>query len=152
MNKVYIIGFILLVITAVFAKKEYFTDPTNINNDSSTRFLNAIKILTPAQTADAVKLVDVSDNDVSGNDVSGNWLSQFNGMQFLKDIRSVVRDEIIANNIATSNTAKASSIENKEIPQSPSIVQGKVFSNPAYDMNQYIRKDSIPCYACSVDY
>ena len=72
-------------------------------------------------------------------------------MQFLKDIRSVVRDEIIANNMATSNTAKAS-IENKQAIESPASMQGKVFSNPAYDMNQYIRKDSIPCYACSLDY
>jgi hypothetical protein len=95
-------------------------------------------------TATQNKLVDVSDND---------WKSQFNGMQFLKDIRSVVRDEIIANNIATANTTKAA-IENKvaQEVQTPSIMQGKAFSNPAYDMNQYIRKDSIPCYACTLDY
>lgn len=168
MNRVYIIAFVLLIITAVFAKKEYFTDPTNINNDIISRFVSSTNILTPAATGTTAQQTAASagttaqqtaaaagttavQKDISDNDVNDSWKSQFNGMQFLKDIRSVVRDEIIANNMATSNTAKAS-IENKQAIESPASMQGKVFSNPAYDMNQYIRKDSIPCYACSLDY
>lgn len=146
MNNFYIIAAILLILSAVFARREYFVaNPTNINIDSVSRFLAGIAILKP---------VDASGNDISGNDISGNDISTQNP-QLVKDIRSAVRDEIIATNLASSNTAKAATGASCNQPTilTPSLQQGQQFSNPAtYDMNQYIRKDSIPCHACTLDY
>ncbi len=144
MNNFYIIAIVLLIFCAIFARREYFiADPTNINKDSATRFLAGIAVLKP---------VDLSGNDISGNNISGNNITK--NPQLIKDIRSVVRDEIIAANVTSANTAKAATGAscNQATTLTPSLQQGQQFSNPAYDMNQYIRKDSIPCHACTLDY
>jgi hypothetical protein len=68
----------------------------------------------------------------------------------MKDIRSVVKEEIRANNMNV-NTQKRS--DAKLAADTVSLLQGRQYTDPAkYDMNEYIRKDSIPCYACTLDY
>jgi hypothetical protein len=85
----------------------------------------------------------------------------------LRDIQKVVRNEIIANRLTTPLIKKDG--ENND--NTDSTAQGKEYEESCYkgtenrcpknpdgtcppipDMTQYIKKDAIPCYGCSLDY
>ena len=85
----------------------------------------------------------------------------------LKDIQSVVKNEILANRSVTPVVNS----EVKPTAKTASVSQGKEYEDSCYkdkdykssknsddecpsmpDMAQYIKKDSIPCWGCSVDY
>lgn len=85
----------------------------------------------------------------------------------LKDIQSVVKNEILANRSVTPVTNS----DVKPTAKTASVSQGKEYENSCYkdtdykssknsddscpqmpDMAQYIKKDAIPCWGCSVDY
>ena len=63
--------------------------------------------------------------------------------------------------MTTASSQPLFQTESKEsalLSNDPSLLQGQEHSRatrPTYcpkDMNEYIRKDSIPCYACTLDY
>lgn len=85
----------------------------------------------------------------------------------LKDIQSVVKNEILANRSVTPVLNSA----NAPAAKTASVSQGKEYEDSCYkdteykcpknsdgscppvpDMAEYIKKDSIPCWGCSVDY
>lgn len=101
--------------------------------------------------------------------ISGSGYDAMNLQQraeLLKDIQKVVRNEVLANRSTTP-------IISGETIQKPSdsTSQGQEYSDSCYkdteyrcpknpdgscppipDMSQYIRKDQIPCWGCSLDY
>jgi hypothetical protein len=133
MKSFYILAFIMLILSAVFARREYFENPTTPSSITT--------IITPT-----------SEVDISGN------AEITDSAQLLRDIRSTIRNELLSNKAITSNTSKSSICKEAPSEISQCIQQGAAFNNanPAqqkpFDMNMYIRKDSIPCHACTLDY
>jgi len=80
----------------------------------------------------------------------------------LKDIQKVVRNEILANrNTTPIVNDEATCQEDNECENTTATSQGKEYSSRCHkdkscsqqpDMSQYIKKDSIPCWGCSLDY
>jgi hypothetical protein len=101
--------------------------------------------------------------------ISGSGYNAMNLQQkaeLLKDIQKVVRNEILANR----NTTPVTNNNNNE-KSTDSTSQGKEYENSCHkdteyrcpknpdgtcpsvpDMSEYIKKDSIPCFGCSLDY
>jgi hypothetical protein len=86
--------------------------------------------------------------------------------ELLRDIQKVVRNEILSNRYTTPMVN-----ESKEKKSTDSTAQGDEYSDschkdteyrcpknpdgtcpPIPDMTKYIKKDSIPCFGCSLDY
>ena len=87
--------------------------------------------------------------------------------ELLKDIQKLVKNEVLAN----SSTKPIISGETRKSQDTDSTAQGKEYEESCYkdteyrcpknpdgscppvpDMTQYIKKDEIPCYGCSLDY
>jgi E3 ubiquitin-protein ligase DOA10 len=80
----------------------------------------------------------------------------------LKDIQKIVRNEILANrNTTPIMNDEATCQDDNECENTTATSQGKEYSSRCHkdkscsqqpDMAQYIKKDSIPCWGCSLDY
>lgn len=79
----------------------------------------------------------------------------------LRDIQQIVRNEVLQTRGMTTANAQplfqAASKEKVLLSEDPSLQQGAEHCNtrPTFcpkDMSQYIRKDQIPCWGCTVDY
>lgn len=80
----------------------------------------------------------------------------------LKDIQKIVRNEILANrNTTPIMNDEATCQDDNECENTTATSQGKEYSSRCHkdkscsqqpDMTQYIKKDSIPCWGCSLDY
>jgi hypothetical protein len=101
--------------------------------------------------------VDASGNDISGNDISGNDIeSIYKSMRdfFMKEVKDTLRETLEKNAPKKSSTSINSN--NSELKDScmDSIVkdQGKEWLKyiPGKNPDDYIRKDSIPCWGCSL--
>ena len=87
--------------------------------------------------------------------------------ELLKDIQKLVKNEVLANR----STKPIISGETRKLPDTDSTAQGKEYEENCYketeyrcpknpdgscppvpDMTQYIKKDAIPCWGCSIDY
>ena len=87
--------------------------------------------------------------------------------ELLKDIQKLVKNEVLANR----STKPIISGETRKSQDTDSTAQGKEYEESCYketeyrcpknpdgscppvpDMTQYIKKDEIPCYGCSLDY
>ena len=87
--------------------------------------------------------------------------------ELLKDIQKLVRNEVLVNR----NTKPIISGETRKYLDTDSTAQGKEYEENCYkdteyrcpknpdgscppvpDMTQYIKKDAIPCWGCSIDY
>lgn len=98
-----------------------------------------------------------------------NAMSLLQKTDLLKDIQQLVKNEIIAQRQTTPINTDIESISG--MGESESTQQGKEFNKsckkdcegpcprnkdgtcpPVPDMSQYIRKDQIPCWNCSLDY
>ena len=135
-------------------------------NVLSNRLKDLISILTqsnvplkPAQ--DTVK--DISNNSQPmplESDMSNNNISQFYKMlkpQIHNDITNAVNKGFERSTVLPTN-------QKRNTPPSPAIAQGMAWpygpggqqhcggQEDTPDMNEYIRKDSIPCWACDVKY
>ena len=130
------------------------TAATTTTADSSSKDTTA----TPTRT-DVVPEVSIS-----GSGYDAMTLQQ--RADLLRDIQKVVRNEILANRLTTPLNEK----EHKK-SDTDSTAQGKEYEESCYkgteyrcpknpdgtcppvpDMTQYIKKDAIPCYGCSLDY
>ena len=67
----------------------------------------------------------------------------------LKDIQKLFRNELIANRSTDSSMKDTSSCSDNG---SHSTAQGQEYHKDGCQSAQYIKKDSIPCWGCSVDY
>ena len=102
---------------------------------------------------------------ISGSGYDAMTLQQ--RMELLKDIQKVVRNELISHR----STDPIISGETRKSPASDATAQGKEYKKSCYkgadescpsypdgscppvpDMSQYIKKDAIPCWGCSLDY
>ena len=84
-----------------------------------------------------------------------------NAAALLRDIQQIVHNELLQNKGMTTANAQplfqAASKERVLLSEDPSLQQGAEHCNsrPTYcpkDMSQYIRKDQIPCWGCTLDY
>lgn len=145
----YLVALLLILIAALvimrYKRKESFTDSATA--PATTATAPATTVTAPATTATTETAPATTVTAPATSTCSTD-------IQMIKDIRQVVKDEISKNNAFTMNTVKSSM--NQEIQNTPSLQQGSQFkSNPAIsvcDSNEYIRKDSIPCNACTLDY
>ena len=104
------------------------------------------------------------DISISKNCQDARLLQQKSEM--LKDIQKVVRNEILANRNTTpvmDDNSCNSGCDNKNDTNTntTAVVQGKEYASRCHkdktcsqqpDMTQYIKKNSIPCWGCSLDY
>ena len=140
-------------------------------NVLSNRLKDLISILTQSSVplsrpADTVK--DISNNSqpmpldsrMNNKDMSNNDISQFYKMlkpQIHNDITNAVNKGFERSTVLPNN-------QKRNTPPSPAIAQGMAWpygpggqqhcggQEDTPDMNEYIRKDSIPCWACDVKY
>lgn len=84
-----------------------------------------------------------------------------NKASLLRDIRKVIHNEMMRDrSMTTANAQPMYQTESKGsalLSNDPSLLQGQEHGRgrPSWcpkDMNEYIRKDSIPCYGCTLDY
>jgi len=69
---------------------------------------------------------------------------------FLKSIQKMIHNELLASRSTDSNMVGASS--DASCNGSDATQQGQDYMSSKSDMSKYIKKDSIPCYGCTLDY
>lgn len=74
---------------------------------------------------------------------------------FLSSVQKIIRNELLA----SRSTDKGVTSQHDQVPSisSQALSQGKEYSNAGHktncpDMDDYIKKDSIPCWGCALDY
>jgi hypothetical protein len=126
--------------------------------ESDTQTLAAAAPAAPSRTD------IVPDISISKNGQDARLLQQKSEM--LKDIQKVVRNEILANRNTTpvmDDNSCNSGCDNKNDTNTntTATIQGKEYASRCHkdktcsqqpDMSQYIKKNSIPCWGCSLDY
>lgn len=75
-----------------------------------------------------------------------------NKSNMLKNIQKIVRNEIAASRNQSENNPMAMANESCASSGSHAMQQGNEYKQNKHDMSEYIRKDSIPCWGCSLDY
>jgi hypothetical protein len=68
---------------------------------------------------------------------------------FLKSIQKIIRNELIASRSTDADMIGAS---DSSCNPTDSTQQGQDYMSSKSDMSKYIKKDSIPCYGCTLDY
>jgi len=130
-------------------------------------------VVAPTASAPAPKRNDVRP-EVTMSDTSYNAMALKQKSDLLTNIQKIFRNELLANRSTDSSVIDKTSSSSSD---SSSTQQGKEFNKssqkcdgssdednyrcpknpdgscpPVPDMTQYIKKDSIPCWGCSVDY
>ena len=111
---------------------------------------------------DVTPQVVVSDTGYTAMDLQ-------NKSSLLKDIQQIVRQEIITSRNQPTNHPMAlqsnrsskscdtkshdnESCDNESCNDSNAVTQGNEYQQGKHDMSQYIKKNAIPCWGCSLDY
>ena len=103
------------------------------------------------QRNDVIPEVVVSDTSFSAMDLQ-------NKSALLKDIQKIVKQELLMsrnqpiNNPIEMGSLRKSRKNSEDCDGTDSTQQGTEFRSSKQDMSNYIRKDSIPCWGCSLDY
>jgi len=86
-----------------------------------------------------------------------NSLGVYNSIKdsILYDVKKAVRDEVVGNlgsSYANANAASSSNVITDSCIDSAAALQGSDFMRyiPGKNPDDYIRKDSVPCYGCSI--
>ena len=87
---------------------------------------------------------------VSVSDTGYNAMQLQNQSSLLSNIKKIVQDELRTSRVQSKNHPLALSGKNNS--SSNSTKQGKEYMNEKKDMSKYIKKDSIPCWGCTLDY
>jgi hypothetical protein len=98
---------------------------------------------TPSRT-DIIPQVTVSDTGYTAMELA-------NKANFLQDIQRIVRQEIISSRNNSNNHPMGMGSDD-DCSNSHANSQGKEYRKSKPDMSQYIKKDSIPCWNCDLDY
>lgn len=167
----------LLVLLVVVISVSYFLNKEgfeNITNEATVQGVKpvdnlskAVTTVTPASDSSIPERNDIiPEVKISGSGYDAMNLQQ--KMDLLRDIQQAVRNEILAGR----STKPIISGETRQQPRhTDSTAQGKEYEDNCYkdteyrcpknpdgtcppvpDMTQYIRKDAIPCWGCSLDY
>jgi hypothetical protein len=134
---------------------------TNVSSQSAAKQVSS-NTAKPVRT-DIVPQVTIS---LDGHDAA--LLQQKS--ELLKDIQKVVRNEVLANR-STTPLLCGDECPNENSTVTDAAAQGQEYENSCYkdkeyrcpknpdgscppvpDMTQYVKKDSIPCWGCSLDY
>lgn len=89
---------------------------------------------------------------VSLSDTGYTALELQNKSNMLKNIQKIVRNEIVASRNQPENNPMAMANESCDSSGSNAMQQGNEYKRNKSDMSEYIKKDSIPCWGCSLDY
>ncbi len=177
--KLTLFGLVLVLIGVIavsyYTNKEGFDDISNSYLNSVSKDLGtAVNTVSP-NTTEATNQIDNTTSVPTRNDIvpevsiSG---SGYNAMtlqekaDLLKDIQKLVRNEVLAHRATTPIISGET-----EHKKTDSTAQGQDYESscakdteyrcpknpdgscpPIPDMTQYIKKDAIPCYGCSLDY
>jgi hypothetical protein len=177
--KLTLVGLVLVLIGVIaisyYTNKEGFDDISNSYLNSVSKDLgSAVNTVSPNIT-EATNQVDTTATVPTRNDVvpevsisgSGyNAMSLQEKADLLKDIQKLVRNEVLAHRATTPIITGET-----EHKKTDSTAQGQDYESscakdteyrcpknpdgscpPIPDMTQYIKKDAIPCYGCSLDY
>ena len=125
-----------------------------IESDKHTVVAASVTGGTPSRT-DIVPEIGISENGQNAKILQKK-------SDLLKDIQKIVRNEILANrNTTPIMNDEATCQDDNECENTTATSQGKEYSSRCHkdkscsqqpDMSQYIKKDSIPCWGCSLDY
>ncbi len=164
-----LITVIIISIITYYKQRESFTDITNESINKATETVVPITDIpqesvkqdtssTPS-TPSTPDTPNTSEIVISGQGFDAMSLQQKTDL--LKDIQKLVRNEILAQRQIDQSSVN---VPNSSV-QSESEQQGKEFNKskpcpanpdgscpPVPDMSQYIRKDQIPCWNCTLDY
>ena len=124
----------------------------------------------PVPDSDTGSSVPTRTDVVPEVSISGSGYNAMNlneRSELLKDIQKLVKNEVLANR----STKPIISGETRKSQDTDSTAQGREYEESCYkdteyrcpknpdgscppvpDMSQYIKKDEIPCYGCSLDY
>lgn len=105
-----------------------------------------------SQLAAATPLRQDVTPQVSLSDAGYTALELQNKSNLLKNIQKIVRNEIVASRNQPENNPMAMGNESCDSSDSNAMQQGNEYKRNKPDMSQYIKKDSIPCWGCSLDY
>ena len=154
-----IIGLLLLLVAVltieVYRATEGFTvaTPTSATTVATPTPATTVATPTPATAPVASTTIATSNMDALA-------LNTQERAKFLRDIQDIVRTELLATKqITTANsqpvlsatTAKPTATGQISEQQGQEAVTAREKAC-AKDMSQYIRKDSIPCWNCTLDY
>jgi hypothetical protein len=171
-----IVLLMIVIASSYYVNKEGFD---NISNGLSTDLhsaINTVQSNIPSTSMEnsiappeAPPAIPVRNDIVPEVSISGSGYNAMNLQQraeLLKDIQKVVRNEVLA---SRSTTPIIQNVDKGDC--SDSTAQGQDYSNnchkdteyrcpknpdgtcpPIPDMTQYIKKDAIPCFGCSLDY
>lgn len=89
---------------------------------------------------------------VTVSDIGYTALERQNKSNLLKNIQQIVHNEIRASRNKSENHPIAMANESCDSSDSNAMQQGNEYKYNKPDMSKYIRKDSIPCWGCSLDY
>jgi len=155
-----IIGLLLLLVAVltieVYRATEGFTVAT-----PPTAVATPTTPATPATTATpATPTTPATATTIATSNMDALALDTQGRAKFLRDIQDIVRTELLATKqITTANsqpilsatTAKPNATAQISEQQGQEAVTAREKAC-AKDMSQYIRKDSIPCWNCTLDY
>jgi hypothetical protein len=101
-----------------------------------------------ASSAAAPQRTDVQPQNTLSDTAQTAMASQGKS-DFLKSIQKIIRNELLANRSTDSDMIGSS---DESCNGSDATQQGQDYMSAKSDMSKYIKKDSIPCYGCSLDY
>lgn len=166
MRELSLISLVVLLIAVVGVSSLHILREGYLDNDAPP----VIPSLAPSAPSAPLPSLSVSSPSAPPLSVSAPSCSQEQSAaqetqkraSLLRDIRQVVHNEMMRDrSMTTASSQPLFQTESKEsalLSNDPSLLQGQEHSRatrPTYcpkDMNEYIRKDSIPCYACTLDY
>jgi len=91
--------------------------------------------------------------EVSLSDTGYTALDLQSKSNLLKNIQKIVRDEIISSRNQPQNHPIVMGNDSDEsTSESNAMQQGNEYKHHKHDMSKYIKKDSIPCWGCTLDY
>lgn len=171
-------GLVILLIAVIaisyYVNKEGFDNITTSslqNKKAQPTYLSSASASSPVSSTTPQRTDIVPEVSLSESGYDAMKLQQKKDL--LKDIQKVVRNEILANRMTTPMMKdKLKDSEKDDTEESDCTMQGKEYESQKYkgedeyrcpknpdgscppvpDMTQYIKKDAIPCWGCSIQY
>lgn len=88
--------------------------------------------------------------EVSVSDTAYTAMELQNKSSLLKDIQQIIHQELAASR--TTHENHPMNMGHASHHKSDSVEQGDEYNKSKVDMSQYIKKNAIPCWGCSLDY
>ena len=172
--KLTLVGLIIVLVAVIalsyYNNKECFEDITNQFNASCTDSCES-----GIQSKDGSAILTMPDRtDITPDNQMSDMGSMTMALKYksdlLKDLKKVVRNELIANRMTKRlKRDDSDNSEDNSDANSDAMAQGREYGchrqdtyrcpknpdgscPPVPDMSDFIMKDSIPCFGCSLDY